>query len=93
MDVTLNFNNIVSTAPVFLDTEKAFDTTWHIGLLHKLSELKLPIDLILVKLLSSFLSQRKFRVSVTGEMSMPTDIRPGLPQASGLSPTLYSLYL
>jgi hypothetical protein len=31
--VTLNFNNM-STAAVFLDTEKAFDTTWHNVLLY-----------------------------------------------------------
>jgi hypothetical protein len=31
--VTLNFNNKMSTAAVFLDIEKAFDTTWHSGLL------------------------------------------------------------
>jgi hypothetical protein len=32
--VTLNFNNNISTAVVFLDTEKAFDTTWLPCLLH-----------------------------------------------------------
>jgi hypothetical protein len=30
--VTLNFNNNISTAAVFLDIEKAFDTAWHLGL-------------------------------------------------------------
>jgi hypothetical protein len=30
--VTLNFNSNMSTAAVFLDIEKAFDTTWHPGL-------------------------------------------------------------
>jgi hypothetical protein len=34
--MTLNFNNNMSTAAVFLDIEKAFDTTWHNGLLYKL---------------------------------------------------------
>jgi hypothetical protein len=34
--VTLNFNNKMSTAAVFLDIEKAFDTTWHLGMLYKL---------------------------------------------------------
>jgi hypothetical protein len=43
--VTLNFNNM-SMAVVFLDIEKASDTTWHLGLLYKLSELKLSISLI-----------------------------------------------
>jgi hypothetical protein len=33
--VTLNFNNKMSTAAVFLDIEKAFDILWHPGLLYK----------------------------------------------------------
>jgi hypothetical protein len=37
--VTLNLNNNMSMAEVFLDIEKAFDTTWHSGLLCKLSKL------------------------------------------------------
>jgi hypothetical protein len=52
--VNLNFNNNMSTAAVFLDIEKAFDTTWHSGLLYKLSKLKFSTNLI--KLLGSFLS-------------------------------------
>jgi hypothetical protein len=36
----------MSTAVVFLDIEKVFDTTWHLGLLYKLSELKFLISLI-----------------------------------------------
>jgi hypothetical protein len=36
---TLSFNNNMSTVAVFLDIEKAFDTTWHSGLPYKLSEL------------------------------------------------------
>jgi hypothetical protein len=45
--VILNFNNSVSTAAVFLDIEKAFDTSRHIGLLHNLSELKFSILLLI----------------------------------------------
>jgi hypothetical protein len=60
----------MSTAAVFLDIEKAFDITWHPGLLYKLSKLEFPTSLI--KLISSFLSQRKFRVSVEDEMSTPS---------------------
>jgi hypothetical protein len=70
--ITLNFNNSMYTAAVFLDIEKAFDKTWHLGLLCKLSELKFSISLI--KLIRSFLSQRKFGVSVEGETSMSRDI-------------------
>jgi hypothetical protein len=32
--VTLNVNNNMSTAGVFLDIDKAFDTKWHYGLLY-----------------------------------------------------------
>jgi hypothetical protein len=37
--MTLNFNNKMSTAAVFLDIEKVFDTTWHPALLYKLPKL------------------------------------------------------
>jgi retron-type reverse transcriptase len=47
----------------------------------------------LIKFISSFLSQRKFRVSVEGEMSTPGDIKAGVPQGSVLSPTLCNLYI
>jgi hypothetical protein len=33
--VTLNFKNNMSTAAVFLDIEKAFDTAWHSDLQQK----------------------------------------------------------
>jgi hypothetical protein len=34
------------TAAVFLGTEKAFNATWHLDMLYKLSELKFSISLI-----------------------------------------------
>jgi hypothetical protein len=80
----------MSTAAVFLDTEKAFDTTWHLSLLYKLCTLQFSINLI--KLIGSFLSQKEFRVSVEGKISTPWDIQAGVPQDSVLSHTLYSLY-
>jgi hypothetical protein len=89
--VTLNFNNKISTAAVFLDIENAFDTTWHPGLLYKLSKLGFSTNLI--KLLGSFLSQRKFRVSVEGEMSTPREMQAGVTQGSVLSPTPFNKYI
>jgi hypothetical protein len=44
--VTINFNNNMSTAAIFLDIEKAFDTTWHNGLLYKLSKINFSASLI-----------------------------------------------
>jgi hypothetical protein len=35
----------MSTAAVVLDVETIFDTTWHIGLLHKLSDLRFLVSL------------------------------------------------
>jgi hypothetical protein len=87
--VTFNFNNKMSTAAVLLDVEKAFDTTWHSGLLYKLSKLEFSTSLI--KLIGSFLSQRKFRVSVEGEMLTPRVMQAGVPQGTVLSPTLFNM--
>jgi hypothetical protein len=80
---TLNFNNKICTAAVFLDIEKAFDTMWHPGLLYKLSNLKFSTHLI--NLISTFLSQRNFRVSVESEISAPRYMQAGVPQSSILS--------
>jgi hypothetical protein len=88
--VTLNLNKNMSTAAVYLVIEKAFDTTWNPGLLYKFSKLEFSSGII--KLISSFLSNRKFRFSVEGEMSAPREIQAGAPQGSVLSPTLYSIY-
>jgi hypothetical protein len=89
--VTLNFNNKMSTTAVFLDIEKAFDTTWHTGLLYKLAKMEFSVNLI--KLISSFLSQRKVRFSVESELSTPRYMEAGVPQGSVLSPILYNLYI
>jgi hypothetical protein len=81
----------MSTAAVFLDIEKAFNTTWHPGLLHKLSELEFSNSLI--KPISSFISQRKLRVLVEGGMSTAREMQAGVPQGYVLSPTLYNIYI
>jgi hypothetical protein len=54
--VTLNFNNKMSTDAVFLDIEKASDTTWHPDLLYNLP--KFEYSNTLINLLSSFLSKK-----------------------------------
>jgi hypothetical protein len=81
----------MSTSAVFLEIEKAFDTTWHSGLLYKLYKLEFSTSLI--KIVIPFLSQRKFIVSVEGEMSMPREMRAGVPQGSVPSRTLYNMYI
>jgi hypothetical protein len=90
-DMTLNFNNNISMAAVFLDIEKAFDTTWHHGLLFKLSKLEFSTSVI--KLISSFLMEGKFRLLVEGEMSPPRYMQARVPPGSILSNTLHNLYI
>jgi hypothetical protein len=78
----------MSMAAVFLDIEKAFNNTWHSGLLSKLE-----FSTSLMNHISSFLSQRKFNDSVEGEISTPREMRTGVPRVSLLSPTLYNMYI
>jgi hypothetical protein len=87
--ITLNLNKNMSTAAVFLDIEKAFDTTCHSGLLHNLSELR--FSTILIKPIATFLTDRKFKVLVVGEVCTPRKIAAGVPKGSVLAPILCSL--
>jgi hypothetical protein len=82
--VTLQFNNIMSTAAVFLDIEKAFDTTWHSGILYKSPKLEFSTSLI--KPTASFHNNRQFKVLVEGEFFIPREIAAGVPQGSDLDP-------
>lgn len=79
-----------STGMLAFDIEKAFDSVWHKGLVHKMFTLKFP--LYIIKLILSFLSKRSFQVSLNGTTSKSYNIVAGVPQGSVLSPTLYNIY-
>jgi len=79
------------TTVVSLDVEKAFDSVWHDGLRYKLSQLQLPVKL--VRLLSSFLTDREIRVRVAHSLSHSVKLGAGTPQGSVLSPLLYLIYV
>jgi hypothetical protein len=64
---------------------------WHSGLLYKLSELASSTSLI--KLIHSFLTNRKFKVSAEDEFSTPKNIAAGVPQSSFFPLILYAQYL
>lgn len=89
-NITDKFNKSQCTSCIFLDVEKAFDRVWITGLLYKLIANKLPNHLI--HLLQSYLTKRKFYVSVEGHNST-RHIKAGVPQGSLLGPTLFSLYI
>jgi hypothetical protein len=74
-----------------LRLQAVFDTTWHIGLLYKLSKFELWNSL--TKLIGSFLPQRKLRDSVVGEMFKLREMQAKVLHGSVLSPTLYNLYI
>jgi hypothetical protein len=65
----INFNNNMSTAAVFLDIEKGFESKWHLGMLYKIS--KIIIFGQSNKLASSFLFQK---IQSLGRMSTPRSI-------------------
>ena len=76
------------TAALFLDAEAAFDQAWQDGIRYKLhQQLKLPQRL--VRLLSSFLTNRSLSVKVGDEISRAVEMAAGTPQGSCLSPLLY----
>jgi hypothetical protein len=76
------------TASLLLDAEAAFDKAWHNGIRYKLHHnLKLPSRLI--RLLSSFLTNRKLSVEINKHRSREIEMKAGTPQGSCLSPLLY----
>lgn len=88
--VKQNFEFKKSTGLVILDIEKAFDSIWHKGLLHKLYLMNFPINII--KIFESFLANRTFFVKINEHHSTTHNILAGVPQGSSLSPVLYNLF-
>lgn len=84
--------NIVglSSAAVFLDIKKAFDSVWHRGILYKLYQLQCPTYLIWI--VKFFLEDRENIVRVNGTCSAPFSYEQGTPQGSPLSPLLYNVF-
>lgn len=81
-----NFTSLVS-----LDLKAAFDTVWKDGLVFKMNELK--INIILIRLINNFLTDRRFFVSFERSKSDIKNMLFGVPQGSCLSPFLFNIYV
>jgi Reverse transcriptase (RNA-dependent DNA polymerase) len=88
---SFGFNKNQSTGIALLDLEKAFDVIWHNGILFKLHKLQFP--LYIIKLIYSFLNNRKSCVSINNHSSEYFPIIAGVPQGSTLSPFLFNLFI
>ena len=85
------FNKSGATRTVALDISKAFDMVWHAGLVHKLKSYGISGQIF--DLISSFLSNRWFRVVLDGKCSQEYPVNAGVAQGSILGRTLFLLYI
>ena len=76
---------------VFCDISKVFDRVWHEDLLFKLR--KAGINGELLDWLSNYLTNRKQRVVIPGDVSKWAFIKAGVPQGSILGPLLFLSYI
>ena len=77
---------------LFIDFEKAFDSVWKRGLIHKLFKIGVKGNILMM--LDNFLFSRKVALKINGVLRpnrMCMDY--GLPQGSALSPILFKIFL
>ena len=78
---------IILKSELFLDISKAFDKVWHKGLIYKLKQNGISGNIL--NTIIDFLSFRKQRVVLNGQVSQWTNIEAGVPQGSILGPLLF----
>ena len=66
---------------VFLDVEKAFDAVWLEGLKYKLGTAEVGLPTKMIRLLSSFLTNRHLRVHQDSAISNKIELKAGTPKA------------
>ena len=76
---------------VYCDFMKAFDTVPHGRLIQVLEYY--GVDSFIVKWIRGFLTDRKQRVIINGELSTWSEVSSGIPQGSVLGPVLFVVYI
>ena len=90
-DVGKAIDEEMTTAGVFMDLSKAFDTIDHNTLMFKLNHY--GFRGICYKWFKNYLSDRKQYVSYNSSVSSLTNVTCGVPQGSILGPLLFILYM
>ncbi|KAF7660302.1 hypothetical protein LDENG_00284920 [Lucifuga dentata] len=91
-DIRINLDINKSSVLVLLDLNAVFDRVDHHILLTRLKDF-IGLYGVVFNWFASYLSERKFCVSVDGHLSKLQEIPCGVPQGSILGPLLFNLYM
>ena len=90
-EIYKSFDDGLEVRSVFLDISKAFYKVWHEGIIFKLKQNGISGDLL--NILTDYLSKRKQRVVLNGQVSIWTSVKAGVSQGSLLGELLFLIYI